>query len=414
MPAWLAGERRLPTFEAMLGAVGGLVALAGVFALFSEVPEEEARAGGLALALLALVVGCVLTAVGRSSTLDAAGVVLAAGAVAPLVFLILNDPEQVDSESDLLVSALVAVLVWIVLFAVGPARGHGLFLGLALFGMWTGALGQTDPGTLLFPFWLSPGTYSEVRVEPPMELRGPDVPDPDLISPPEITIPDLRTPRTFPTPSTVVPPTFSEPTPMPSFRFEPPQRFRPEPSTTTSTSTTTTTTSNEQSLGRMELVSYAQGDEDDEGTLEPIDPFGEPPLAPGVVSILFGLAYVVGAAWLDSARLRRLASPFHFVGLHALTVGTLLLGPRLGAVAAGAAGIVFGVAVVALGVLARRRFVAWYAGGALALALTSVVASAFEDSPAAAAICLLVVGAAVVGVGVAGGLPSTAPTRSEG
>jgi hypothetical protein len=410
----LAGERRLPTFEAMLGAVGGLVVLAGVFALFSEVPEDEARLGGLALSLLTLVVGCVLTAARRSSALDAAGVVLAAGAVVPLAFLALHDPEQVDSEGDLLVTALVAVLVWIVLFALGPARGHGLFLGLALFGMWTGAMGQTDPGVLLFPFWWSSGV-AEVRTVPPIELEGPEVPDfpardfpdPDLIQPPQLTIPDFRTPRTFPTPSTVAPPTFPEPSPMPSFRFEPPERFRPHPPTTE-------TTAVEQSLGRTELVSSVQGDnEGDEGTIDPIEPFEEPPLAPGVVSVLFGLAYVLGAALLDSARLRRLASPFHLVGLLALTIGTVLLGPRLGAAAAGGAGVVFGLAVVALGVLVRRRFVAWYAGGASAVAVATLVGSVFADSPAAGGISLLVVGAAVVAVGVAGGMPSTVAEQRD-
>ncbi|HEX9969374.1 MAG TPA: hypothetical protein VGB03_04480, partial [Acidimicrobiales bacterium] len=295
-PEWLAGERRQPTFESMLGAVGGLVALAGVFALFSEVPEDEVRMAGLALALLTLVVGCVLSAVRRSPALDAAGVVLAAGSVAPLVFLALNDPERVDSEGDFLAAALLAVVVWVVLFALGPARGHGLFLGLALFGLWSGAVGQTDPGVLLLPFWFAPGvSVTQVQETPAIPFDRPEI-----VEPPSFTIPELRSPRTFPTFDTVPPPTFPEPqpTPMPTFRFEPPPSFRPEPPTT---DTTDTTAPPEESLGEARLVASTQDDDGEE--IEPLEPFDEPPLAPGVVSVLFGLAYVLGGALLDSARL---------------------------------------------------------------------------------------------------------------
>lgn len=403
-PDWLAGERRQPTFESMLGAVGGLVALAGVFALFSEVPEDEVRMGGLALALLTLVVGCVLSALCRSRALDAAGVVLAAGSVAPFVFLVLNDPEQVDSEGDFLAAALLAVVVWVVLFALGPARGHGLFLGLSLFGLWSGALGQTEPGALLLPFWFTPGVTVEADVQ---EVPGIPFDRPELVEPPTFTVPELRSPRTFPTFDTVPPPTFPQPqpSPMPTFRFEPPPTFRPEPPTTD------TTAPPEESLGDARLVASSQAD--DEVELEPIEPFDEPPLAPGVVSVLFGLAYVLGAALLDSARLRRPASAFHLVGVAVLTIGTVLLCPRLGATAAASAGIVFGVAVVALGVLTARRFLAWYAGGALALAVATVVGSIFADSPAAGGICLLVVGAAVVALGMAGGMPAAPSQRQD-
>lgn len=366
----------------MVGAVGGLLLLAGNLALYEHVPEEEARAAGVALGLLTLLIGLVLSVVHRSRALDAAGVALTAGAVLPLAFLVANDPDAVDSRADVLVAAVLAVLVWSALFVVGPTRGHGVYLGLALLVLWLGAVSQTSPERFFFSFWPvgeARAVEGELRVEPPPDVRP---------FPPSTF--DRMPPRTF------------ETVPPPTFRFRPPPPdIRPFPSAPPSpSSTTTTTAAAEQSLGEARLV--AQFEED--GLEEP-----QPPVAPGVVSLVFAALYLAAAGALDRARLRRVASAVLTVGVAASFAGVVLCGPRLGAVGAASLGLVYSVVVVVLGVGARRRLVAWLGAGSAAFALASAVEAVFEDPGAGAAVSLLLLGAAAVALGVVGSDPDEAP-----
>lgn len=356
-----------------------MVLLAAAAAFADNVPDEDARVAGLALSLLVLVVGCVLSAASLGRATSAAGVVLSAGAVVPLAFLLTNDPESIDDESDFLVAALVAVAFWLVLFALGPNRGHGLFLGLALFMLWSGALSQTDTSPFFFGFDAVSGEsdIDVIPAEPMPDFQPPDFEVPDFEPAP---VPDFRTPPE---------PRF-EPQPSPERRFQPqppPQfRFRPPPPPTTDT------TGPEQAAGRAQLISSSQEVEFEE---EP-----RPPVAGAIVSVLFGLAYLLLAALLDASRLWRPASATFLVGVVALVAGTFLLGPRYGATAAGGVAIALAALVVGAGVVAGRRAVAWVGAAGLALGMITVVSSVFDDSPTAAAACLLVVGAAVVTLGL--------------
>lgn len=360
LPQWLAGRRPAPTFEALLGAVGGVILLGAAAAFADRVPDDDARVAGLALSVLVLVVGCVLSAASLGRATAAAGVVLAAGAVLPLAMLLTNDPETIDSESDFLVGALVAVAFWLLLFAMGPSRGHGLFLGSALFMLWAGALSQTGPSPLFFN--LGPTSESEIR----LDSGGPGGPVPDFDPMPGFEVPEFESPPMTgfrPQPDTQLrpPPTFPplQPLqPMPTFRFRPPSQENPF----------------------------------DEGP--------RPPVAGAVVSILFGLVYLLLAALLDASRLWRPASATFLVAVAALVTGSVLLGPRFGATAAGGAGMALAAFVVAAGVVASRRAVAWVGAAGLAVGVTTVVSSVFDDSPNAAAACLLVVGAAVITLGL--------------
>lgn len=384
VPQWLAGRRPAPTFEALLGAAGGVVLLAAAGAFADNVPDEDARVAGLALSLLVLVVGLLLSAASLGRATSAAGVVLAAGAVLPLAMLLTNDPETIDSEADFLVGAGVAVVFWLLLFALGPNRGHGLLLGLALFMLWTGALSQTDTSPFFFGFdaVAGEGDVDVIPAEPmpdfrPPELRGPEFRPPDFEP---IPIPEFRTP-----PEPRVEP---QPPPEPRFQPQPPPqfRFRPPPPPTTDT------TGPEQAAGRGRLIVSSQEVEFEE---EP-----RPPVAGAIVSILFGLAYLLLAVLLDASRLWRPASATFLVGVVALVVGACLLGPRYGATAAGGVAVALGALVVAAGVVAGRRAVAWVGAAGLALGIITVVSSVFDDSPTAAAACLFVVGAAVVTLGL--------------
>lgn len=380
VPRWLAGRRPPPTFEALLGAAGGVVLLGAATAFAESVPDDDARVAGLALSLLVLVAGLVLSVLSLGRATTAAGVVLAAGAVAPLAFLLTNDPDRIDERSDFLVAALVAVVFWLLLFALGPNRGHGLFLGLALFMLWAGAMSQTAASPFFF-------NIDAVSGEADIEVV-PDEPMPDF-QPPEFEvpefepapIPDFRAPGE---PGVEPAPLRPAPRPMPTFRFRPPP---PPPS-----DATTTTTASEDAAGRLQLVSSSQELEFDE---EP-----RPPVAGAVVSVLFGIAYLLFAALLDASRLWRPASVTFLVALLALVTGTVMLGPRYGATAAGVVGVALAVLVVGAGVVASRRAVAWVGAAGLALGAITVVSSVFDDSATAAAVVLLVVGAGLVTLGL--------------
>lgn len=359
-----------------------MVLLGAATAFGDSIPDDDARVAGLALSLLVLVAGCVLSVLSLGRATTAAGVVLAAGAVAPLAFLLTNDPDRIDERSDFLVAALVAVVFWLLLFALGPNRGHGLFLGLALFMLWAGAMSQTGASPFFFDIDAvsGDGDIEVVPDEPMRDFQPPEFEVPEFEPAP---IPDFRAPAE---PGVEPPPLRSGPRPMPTFRFRPPPPPPPqEPSTTT-------TTTSEDAAGRLQLVSSSQELEFDE---EP-----RPPVAGAVVSVLFGIAYLLFAALLDASRLWRPASVTFLVALLALVTGTVMLGPRYGATAAGVVGVALAVLVVGAGVVASRRAVAWVGAAGLGLGAITVVSSVFDDSPTAAAAVLLVVGAGFVTLGL--------------
>lgn len=368
----------------MLGATGGLLLLGGIITLFNELPSDQERITGLALALLTLVVGSLLSFVDRDGAARAAGVTLAAGAVAPLTALVIDRPEQFD-RTDVLVTGLLACLLWIALFVGGPARGHGLFLGLALAGLWLTAESQTEPAAVLSFFDARPAARVETAPEV-VELRPLD---PEIIEPPAITVPDFpRTPLsrprftvpTSPPPELIFPEPNTVPFPTPTFQF-------PSPSTTTSTSTTTTTTA-EQSLGRPDLVASTQDDEPP-----------RPPIAPAVVALVFGAVYLAVGVVLDAVRLRRIASVFVVVSVFAVLSADISFGFRYGVGASGLLGLFTGAAFVAVGLAGSRRFLAWFGAFVTAAGIGIVVADRIDDSPATAAVVLLLVGGAVVAGG---------------
>lgn len=383
VPEWLRGERARPTLPALAGAAGALVVLVGTFLLFEDVDTEDVRAFGIALASFTLLVGCVLMLVERRGALRTAGVALAAGAVVPLAVVLMNDPTEIDSRTDVLLTGLVAVLVWLVLFVFSPARGHGLFLGLALFGAWVAAVSQTAPASAFF--WLDPIMRAEagvsVDVPPPPSIVIPELPEQTIptftvptVREPTFTVPTVREPvAPFSEPSTTSEPTFPPFPTFPEYREEQPQQSeQPEQS----------------SLGTVSLAASTQSSE------RP-----EPPIAPAVVSILFGVAYLALAALLDQARLARLAGAFVAVGVPVLGLGVVFVGPRHGAVAVGVAAVAFGLLLLAVGVGGGRRFSGWAGAAVLAGGAMGLVGEAFDEPGSGDAVAMLLVGAALVGAG---------------
>jgi MFS family permease len=381
LPDWLRGERARPTLPALAGAAGALVTLCGLVLLFEDIEPDEARVVGLALSLLTVLVGFGLMLSERQGALRTAGVGLAAGAALPFAIVLVNDPVEIDSRTDVLLTGLVTVLVWLVLFVLSPARGHGLFLGLALLGAWVAAVSQTAPESSLS--WFNPlfqvdavrptdSTPSTVLVPEPPSL--PTFTVPTFGTPPTLTVPDFPEPRT------------TEPTFPPFPTFAP---LEEEGGT---------------SLGPAALAASTQPlDEGDE-------PF-EPPVAHAVVSILFGLVYLAAAALLDKARLPRPAGAFVAVGVPVLAFGVVSLGPRYGATTLSAAAVGMGSVLAAVGVGGGRRFSGWAGAAVLVGGAIGLVAEALEDPGDVEAVAMLLVGAAVVGLGWFLSQPALGPSK---
>jgi hypothetical protein len=129
--------------------------------------------------------------------------------------------------------------------------------------------------------------------------------------------------------------------------------------------------------------STTQGDEPDPTTL-------------GIVSLVFGGAYLVAARLLDRRGFAGAATPFVAASLAAIPAGIAFLGDDLEAAGAGAAAIVAGLAVAWLGARSGRRASTVIGAGGVALGIVLITADAMEDSsPTSIGIALLVAGGSV-------------------
>lgn len=143
-PAWW-GERERPRFELVLGAVAGVLAAFGVFALLSEADSDTGRA----TAALLCVVGVVTALVARTRTRGPLAVlcvaVVALLALGPVGFMLAADggPGPLGSAT---LFFLVPTAVWATSYAIGPAQGRPVLLGLAAVGLLFLLLVQAVPG----------------------------------------------------------------------------------------------------------------------------------------------------------------------------------------------------------------------------------------------------------------------------
>lgn len=136
------------------------------------------------------------------------------------------------------------------------------------------------------------------------------------------------------------------------------------------------------------------------------------PTAVGILSVLFGLGYLLAAAALDRRGLHGIATPAVVVGLVALANGFSALGGDLEAGGTGVLLVPTGTAVAVLGASSGRRATTWIGGTGAALGALLVVVDLMEqESASAIGIALMAAGALLVAG--AAGLASAAREPGE-
>jgi hypothetical protein len=127
------------------------------------------------------------------------------------------------------------------------------------------------------------------------------------------------------------------------------------------------------------------------------DPGGASPTTVGVISVLFGAGYLVGARLADRRGMAGAGIPLAFAGHIALPVGLLFLSGDLEALGTGLAFVVVGALVVWSGALGARRATTVIGAAEIFLGIVLVVGDLMEDSSATSAgVALFVVGGVVV------------------
>ncbi|MCB0971929.1 MAG: hypothetical protein KDA97_10525, partial [Acidimicrobiales bacterium] len=140
-----AGARPRPALWSLVAAAGGLLAALGLVALLSEPDIADERALVVAVSAIFEVLGIVLVVLARDRRAAAGGVALSLLAALPLVNALVVDPndlfgafDDLDSlrNQQLTILGLLAI-IWLALYAFGPARRYGALLGGALLAIWS-------------------------------------------------------------------------------------------------------------------------------------------------------------------------------------------------------------------------------------------------------------------------------------
>jgi hypothetical protein len=124
---------------------------------------------------------------------------------------------------------------------------------------------------------------------------------------------------------------------------------------------------------------------------------GASPTTIGIISVIFGAGYLLGARLLDRGGQPGAGVPFAFVGLVALPVGIAFLGDDLEALGAGIAFIVVGALVIWSGALGGRRATTVIGAAEIFLGIVLILADAMEDSSATSVgTAMFVIGALII------------------
>jgi hypothetical protein len=352
-----AEVRHPPRFTGVLGAVGGFLAAAGVVALMAELPDDNRRLSSAAVALLMIVGGYLLLHAVPAPAGRAAGVVVVASAIPPLAFFVAVDPDSTFGSGQMKTALFLTAGGWLLAYLMGTVRGHVLLLGLALVGSWLFVLSLEGGEPFLTP--LAPFSASV----------GPDYDDDEL---PEAIV--TPTPLTTDLPFGVAPNTgerfdpgvdpFGQDDPfgIEEDPFEPP--FPSEAETL------------------VEEPDVRFGGGVGSGT--------------GGLSLLVGVAYLAAALVLDRRRLAAAATAFVAAGNLALVSGIVAVAFDEGVVVTALLGLALAVGLMGLGVTTGRRFTAWLGGIGLAVAVSALVGDTVGEDEVAAALLVLMAGAATV------------------
>ena len=358
----LAGPRPAPSVPSLVGTVAGVLLVAGLLLLLSELGADHRRLGGIVVSLLFEALGVLLLLRSKGRRAATAGGTLAGVAVVPLlgyVFVDAGEPsntfDSVDGFTGTATTILViAAAIWFCAWFFGPGRRYAFFLAAACLSLWLATQVQL--------------------VERPLE---------QLFAP-------------FSTSSQFVPvgPSIDEPTFDDGFGTP---TYDPE------TETYEYDDEFEQELEEQFESSY-------EGYEEPDDPS----TALGMTSLLFGAAYLALAARRDRAGDGRAATALFGVSAPILLWSLSYLSGDLETAGTSILALAIGGVAIWLGTRAERRFTSW-AGAVLSIvAVLALVDDALGESARASAIVLVAVGlglafaaAAIERRGEAGSVPPT-------
>ena len=112
--------------------------------------ENGSQLPGVLLCLLVVAAGYAITVRWRAGALGAAGVAASALAVPPLMGFLTFD-RGATPPLDFGTILLVSTIVWLGSYLIAPARGHNLYLGAGLLGLWLWLLEQFE-SLFSFPF----------------------------------------------------------------------------------------------------------------------------------------------------------------------------------------------------------------------------------------------------------------------
>lgn len=139
------GERPLPSIGGAVGAAAGVLVFVGLMAILSDAKGENIRATGIFLSLIYLLGGFCVLLFTQSRRAVAGAVAITGLTVLPLMtylFVDVDNPantfDSFDSYRNTQMGILAtSMIVWLALHLVGPGRRHGLYLGLALWALWS-------------------------------------------------------------------------------------------------------------------------------------------------------------------------------------------------------------------------------------------------------------------------------------
>lgn len=337
-----ATRRVTPRFGVAIATAGSVLAVGGAVGIggdgLVDADGDVERIPGIVVALLLLIVGMAAVARFRTGALAAAGAIASAASIPVLLFFVTFDVDDfppVSLDAVLLVSAV----VWFVMHVVGPASGRLLFLALALVGSWAFVMNLVEPIEELNPF-------AAIAMSGQMSVE-------DSVS------------------------SSLEASPRP---FEVDEDGNP------------VFDEDGQIVFTEDLATEAPA------PMLPDRDFGPPDTTTlGVISLLFGGAYLLAALVLSRRGYAGTGTPFAGVGAVVLAVGVSFVAPDLEVTGTGLLLIGIGLATATVGAASARRFTTWFGAAAVALGVGVLLGDALEgESSMTTSLAFLAVGLVMV------------------